>query len=162
MVSGLRKALFVLNLLLAAPCWAGFEDDAIYPTNTTANRLICVDAENKIISCDLANWIAGTANKVTVTDDGDGSVTITIELTGFDSDDLSQGTVNLYATDANIDAWLTGKGDFTGDLLDSTSTKIATIVDGLITAVVFQVDQLTDAGLYKTHIHTSGLGAVRY
>lgn len=30
-----------------------------------------------------------------------------------------------------------GGGGYTGDLLDSTSTKIATIVDGVITSVVF-------------------------
>jgi hypothetical protein len=35
------------------------------------------------------------------------------------------------------DSWLTNKGAYTGDLNDSTSTKIADVVDGLITAVVY-------------------------
>jgi hypothetical protein len=46
--------------------------------NLTALRLIATDSNKKLVSIDLANWVDGTANKITVTDDGDGSVTLTI------------------------------------------------------------------------------------
>jgi hypothetical protein len=43
----------------------------------TATRLVSSDANKKLISVsNLASWIAGTANQITVTDDSDGSVTL--------------------------------------------------------------------------------------
>jgi hypothetical protein len=46
-------------------------------TGLTANRLISTDASKQLTSVDdLTNWIAGTANRVTVADDGDGTVTL--------------------------------------------------------------------------------------
>ena len=62
-------------------------------TGLTANRLLYNDSTNTIKSVnDLTNWIGGTTNQITVTDDGDGSVTLstpqdihittTMQLTG--------------------------------------------------------------------------------
>lgn len=45
-------------------------------TGLTASRPVASDANKKLVSADLASWIAGTTNQVTVTDDGDGSVTL--------------------------------------------------------------------------------------
>lgn len=46
-------------------------------TPLTANRLMATDASKAPVSVtDLTAWIAGTANQITVTDDGDGSVTL--------------------------------------------------------------------------------------
>jgi len=53
------------------------------------------------------------------------------------TDELAEGSTNLYFNDTNADNWLANKGGYTGDLNDSTSTKIADVVDGLITSVVF-------------------------
>jgi len=47
-------------------------------SNLTANRLVASDGSKALISSDLAFWIAGTTNRVTVTDDGDGSVTLSL------------------------------------------------------------------------------------
>jgi hypothetical protein len=47
-------------------------------TNLTASRLISTDAAKKLTSvADLTDWIAGTTNRVTVSSDGDGTITIT-------------------------------------------------------------------------------------
>ena len=46
-------------------------------SSSTASRLLATDANKNITSvANLASWISGTANQVTVTDDGDGSVTL--------------------------------------------------------------------------------------
>ena len=47
-------------------------------TGLTALRLIASDASKTLISSDLANWIAQTTNQVIVTDDGDGTVTLSL------------------------------------------------------------------------------------
>ena len=47
--------------------------------NLTASRLMATDASEKMTSvANLASWIAGTANQITVTDDGDGSITVSL------------------------------------------------------------------------------------
>lgn len=65
---------------------------------------------------------------------GQGFIT---DLSTFTTDDLTEGSTNLYYTDGKVDTWLTNKGAYTGDLNDSTSTKIADVVEGLITAVYY-------------------------
>jgi len=45
-------------------------------TSLTADRLVASDADKKLVSTDLFDWIDGTSNQVTVSDDGDGTVTL--------------------------------------------------------------------------------------
>jgi len=48
-------------------------------TGLTADRLIQTNASKALTSVsDLTSWIAGTANRVTVSDDGDGSITLNL------------------------------------------------------------------------------------
>lgn len=42
----------------------------------TASRLIATNGAKTLSSSDLASWITGTANQITVNDDGDGTVTL--------------------------------------------------------------------------------------
>jgi len=51
---------------------------SILLSSATASRLLATDANKKTVSIDLASWIAGTTNQVTVTDDADGSVTLSL------------------------------------------------------------------------------------
>lgn len=66
-------------------------------TSLTASRLIA-SAANKILTSvsNLTSWIAGTTNEITVTDDGDGTVTLslpsTIDLGGKTSLEIPNGT----------------------------------------------------------------------
>src|SRR3989344_2216853 len=47
--------------------------------NLTASRLISLDGSKNIASvANLASWVAGTANQLTVSDDGDGSITLSL------------------------------------------------------------------------------------
>jgi hypothetical protein len=51
--------------------------DLIDWPNLTASRLLATDASETLESvANLASWIAGTANQITVANDGDGSVTL--------------------------------------------------------------------------------------
>ena len=47
-------------------------------TGLTASRLIATDSTKALESTDLNSWVAGTANEIDITDDGDGSITIGI------------------------------------------------------------------------------------
>ncbi|HWH07283.1 MAG TPA: helix-turn-helix domain-containing protein, partial [Candidatus Paceibacterota bacterium] len=44
----------------------------------TPSRLLSVDASGYATSTDIASWIGGTTNQITVTDDGDGSITLSL------------------------------------------------------------------------------------
>ena len=48
-------------------------------TGLTASRLIAADASKGLESVgNLASWVAGTANQLTVTDDSDGTITLSL------------------------------------------------------------------------------------
>ena len=47
-------------------------------SDLTASRLIATNASKELVSSDLNNWVAATADETTVTDDGDGTITIGI------------------------------------------------------------------------------------
>ncbi len=47
-------------------------------TDLTASRLVASDANKTLESSDIVNWIDGTVNQIIVTDDGDGTVTLSL------------------------------------------------------------------------------------
>lgn len=70
-----RSAIRKLNTKLgptSEPTFAGLTF-----TGLTASRLIATDANKVLVSSNLVDWVTGTANRVTVSDDGDGSITLT-------------------------------------------------------------------------------------
>lgn len=71
-----RQAIQKLSLKLgpsAAPTLAG-----LTVTGLTASRIIATDVNKALASIDLNNWVAGTANEISITDDNDGTITIGI------------------------------------------------------------------------------------
>jgi len=52
----------------SSPTYAG-----LTLTGLTASRLIASNASKELISTSLNSWLSGTANQITVTDDGDGT-----------------------------------------------------------------------------------------
>ena len=72
--AALRRYLQKLASLLgpeAVPTHAG-----LILTDLTASRLVASDVSKKLESSDLASWIDGTVNQIIVTDDADGTVTL--------------------------------------------------------------------------------------
>lgn len=73
-----RKAIYRLSSGLgigpgSSPTYAGLTISGL-----TASRLVYTDASKALTSVtDLTSWIAGTTNQITVTDDSDGTVTLT-------------------------------------------------------------------------------------
>jgi len=47
-------------------------------TELTKSRLVATDSDKTLVSSDLINWVAGTADEIEITDDGDGTITIGI------------------------------------------------------------------------------------
>jgi hypothetical protein len=45
-------------------------------SDLTANRLIASNADKALVSTNLSSWVSGTANQITVTDNGDGTITL--------------------------------------------------------------------------------------
>lgn len=69
------------------PTWTGLHtfnsstthNGAIVYTSSTASRLLQTNAQSTIISvADLTAWVAGTTSEITVTSDGDGSLTLSL------------------------------------------------------------------------------------
>jgi hypothetical protein len=47
-------------------------------SGATASRLLATDENKATVSANLASWVAGTSNQVTVTDDTDGTITLSL------------------------------------------------------------------------------------
>lgn len=75
---------------------------AVTGSNLTAVRLMASNADKVMVSADLAAWVAGTANQVTVTDDADGSITLSLPQNIHTDADVEFDTLKLgdYAADA--------------------------------------------------------------
>jgi len=64
-----------------------FDTTGLFVTNygikdqtLTASRLVVSNADQQLVSSDLASWVSGTSNQITVTDDGDGTITLSALL----------------------------------------------------------------------------------
>ena len=92
------------------------------------NLLVETDADGNLASVsDLTVYIAGTTDKITVSDDGDGSVTITIPDTYLPN--------SIIGTDDEIDVTDNGNGTVTIGLIDPLivgkgGSGLATLTDG--------------------------------
>ena len=103
----------------AAPTFSG-----LTLTGLTPNRLIASDSDSTLVSQDLFAYVAGTTNRVTVADDGDGTITLSapqdihtgasptflgLTLSGLTgsrlvSTDVSNGLTSV----ANLASWVAG------------------------------------------------------
>jgi len=103
-----------------SPTFAG-----ITMSGLTASRLLATDASKVLVSSDLASWVAGTANRLTVTDDGDGTVTLTLP-------DSVSGLTSISASTVTDGTWSTTAGAFTGVASIATPASITMAEDGWI------------------------------
>jgi len=77
----------------------------------TSSRIVVAGSSGTLESGDLADWIAGTTDEITVTDDGDGSVTLSLPRFSYANDRISVTNVD---TARPIDR--------TADVITSTTT----------------------------------------
>ena len=78
-------------------------------TNSKQINMATDGSKNVTSVADLTSWIAGTANRVTVTSDGDGTLTLsapqdmaTTSAVTFGTVDTGQGANELYDMDQNV------------------------------------------------------------
>lgn len=122
--------------------------------NLTASRLTASDGNKNIVSvANLASWIAGTANQITIVNDGDGTITISIPDPFNVPGDLvfvGAGKGLVYGSCyGNHIAWTQAAA------VQNTWYNIsdADMVDGLLNKVTHDGDgklTVTEAGVYKT------------
>jgi len=98
---------------------ADVEFDSVTLGDLTASRMLSTDANKKIISiANLASWVAGTANQITVTNDGDGTITLAAPQ------DLHTGATVTFAG-ANVGAGANQvQIDSTGELTLTGTARI--------------------------------------
>lgn len=75
----------------------------------TASRLVATDGSKALASTSASSWIAGTNGDITVTDDGDGSVTLSLDTVWVDVE-LKPGVVTIpaanFPAEDNIDGFI--------------------------------------------------------
>ncbi|MAV16644.1 MAG: hypothetical protein CMG08_07610, partial [Candidatus Marinimicrobia bacterium] len=74
---------------------ADVEFDSVTLDDLTATRLVATDGSKKLVSSDLNNWVAGTSNQITVTDDADGTITLSTPQNLDTSADVTFDSVTL-------------------------------------------------------------------
>lgn len=133
----LNNILTALNLL----------SESITLSSATASRLLATNADKELESiANLAAWIAGTANQILITNDGDGTVTISIpdtDVTGTELETLSDDSMaddlhrhsELSASDGDPDACV--QVDASGNVGIGTSTPA--------TSAKLEIDSTTGA-----------------
>lgn len=104
---------------------------AVTGSNLTALRLMASNADKGMVSADLFAWVAGTANQVSVADDADGSITLSLPQ------DIHTGASPEFLA-LNLAAY--------GDLVaDGSNLKIAAAAELLLSGADGQY-QFAEAG----------------
>jgi hypothetical protein len=100
--TGMHKAGFEFSIGQPVETTSVVTFAAVTGSNLTAARLMASDANKVMVSADLAAWVAGTANQITVTDDLDGSITLSLPQNIDTNADVEFDTLKLgdYAADA--------------------------------------------------------------
>lgn len=129
----------------------------------TASKLVATDADKKLVSSDLASWVAQTANQVLVADDGDGTITLSLPQdihTGanptFNDATFNDVTVgsDLYAGNAIISSI----GDLTLKLPEAAGATAVSIRDNGNN----EVAAITSDGEFWSSIFSSEVNGVTY
>jgi len=76
--------------------------DSLILDDLTATRLVASDGDTKLVSTDLASWVTGTANQITVGDDGDGTITLSLEQSIHTDADLEVDSITLDDLTASL------------------------------------------------------------
>lgn len=77
-----------------------FARDSIHLDKSTAARLLATDATQTLVSTNLNTWVAGTSGEITITDDGDGSITVSLPDTITATADTSLLAIRAYDSDS--------------------------------------------------------------
>jgi len=78
----------------------------------TASRLLALDSNKNIVSTDLSSWVSGTTDQLTVTDNGDGTITLSLPqdiaqtssptFSGLTLSSLTEGSILFVGSSGTI------------------------------------------------------------
>lgn len=124
----------------------------------TASKLVCTDADKKLSSiATLSSWIAGTTNRITVTDDGDGTITLsTPQDTHTAAAPTFAGlTLSSAAATTDFKIYNTGTGN----------PRLVMSLDGITESLVMQLNdaigddfEIYKDGVLRFDMETTGSG----
>ena len=141
-------------------------DDTVTLSGLTSERLVASDTAKRLVSSDLVDWIAGTSGHISVTDDGDGTVTLDVPLGDYLKLDQTtpQSVINgapqfAAGLQVNESSGVVFKGTTYGVTLNTTTgTSNKTLVLPNVTATIAysasgthaDIDSLIDQPLLST------------
>ena len=129
-------------------------------TGLTASRLVSSDGTKTLTSTNLNTWIAGTPNRVTVTDDGDGTITLTTpQDTHTAAVPTFAGQILTGTTNPLLD--LNPSGTSSQDVINitpSTAIGAAAVWEGIKIAGTALDPSGADAAIYGFNADFSGIG----
>jgi len=91
-------------------------------SNLAASRLIASNGSKKVVSSDLASWVAGTSNQVSVADDGDGTITLSTpqDIHTSATPTFASATLGTVSAGASAGTLTTTTGDLVLDAYSNT------------------------------------------
>jgi len=124
----------------------------------TANRLVKTDATTDLDSVtDLTNWIAGTADRINVNDDGDGTITLTLPdvvqivgllLSGLTASRLVGTDASKNLTSEDLVDWVSA-----GDGISITDNGDGTITITVVVRAGYGIDLDANGLALKQQAH---------
>ena len=133
----------------ASPTFAG-----LTLSDLTASRILSTNGSKGLTSTSLASWLTGTSNQITVTDDGDGTVTVALPQSIATSSNPTFSTLNLSGTSnqivmqsAGVTGTLTWTPTSTGKsiILPDASGTVAVSASGALSLSAAGALTITDA-----------------
>ena len=121
-----------------------------------STKIIASDGEGALQEVDLSDWVTGTASKINVTDDGDGTVTLTIpsspvlvtptiaDLTNMTHAHTSAATGGDYAWADMTLAATQSDAVTTHSLTDASETVDRSEIEGMLNALGTIINNLID------------------
>lgn len=144
----------------ASPTFAGLTLSGL-----TASRLISTNGSSVLASSDLFSWIAGTSNQITVTDDADGTVTLSLpqDIHSAASPTFADLTLSnltasrLVSTDgsskmasvADLTSWIAGTSNQITVTNDADGTITLSTPQDIATSSNVTFANITGTGLIK-------------
>ena len=128
----------------------------------TALRLVSTDASKNLISSDFVSWVAGTANQIIVTDDGDGTITLSTPQNIDTSANVQFGTLSLGSA-GSVALWnnatVTGSGDVYNTISNGKTSHTGTPGTDYATGHYFACDSAVATGFTVSILRTVNIAA---
>ena len=120
-----------------APSFTDITADGATLNDLTATRLVSTNGSKVLSSSDLNNWISGTSNQITVTDDSDGTITLSTPQ------DLHTSATVIFSS---VSGFSEGKFNTINEYTNNSGCIVEGVLikDSSVTSVGLKVDTITE------------------